>query len=285
MTDFNNIGILAKHNDSRIESTLQTLFEFLTQLGVRIKVDKNAAKFLPVQASSVEELSQSVDLAIVIGGDGTLLRAGRLLAVHQIPVVGVNLGRLGFLVDVSPNDMVDLLGQILAGNYQEENRFILAAQIFRQKELIGTGEAINDIVIQMRHEIRMIEFTTHINQRFMNTQRANGIVIATPTGSTAYSLSAGGPILHPELEAITLVSICPHTLNNRPIVINSHDSIEIALCEQGNSNAIISFDGQSNIHLQPNDQIVIRRQKNNLRLLHPNHYDYFHILREKLHWS
>jgi len=285
MIHFNTIGILAKQHDPRIKHTLQNLVKFLQQQGLQIRVDRNSAEFLDIQASSDQQLIESIDLAIVVGGDGTLLRAGRLLAAHNIPVVGVNLGRLGFLVDVSPDEMSGLLSQILAGHYTEESRFILAAQVYRGQELIGEGDAVNDIVIHVRNEIRMIEFTTHINQTFVNTQRADGIVISTPTGSTAYSLSGGGPILHPELEAIVLVPICPHTLNNRPIVINSKDTIEISLCKQRNTDARISFDGQSNINLRPADHMIIQRKSYSLRLLHPKNYDYYHILRAKLRWS
>jgi NAD+ kinase len=285
MIHFNTIGILAKQHDPRIKHTLQNLVEFLHQQGLQIKVDYNSAEFLDIQPSSYQQLIENIDLAIVVGGDGTLLRAGRLLAAHDIPIVGVNLGRLGFLVDVSPDEMSSLLSQILAGDYTEESRFILAAQVYRGQELIGEGDAVNDIVIHVRNEIRMIEFTTHINQTFVNTQRADGIVISTPTGSTAYSLSGGGPILHPELEAIVLVPICPHSLNNRPIVINSKDTIEISLCKQRNTDARISFDGQSNINLKPADHMIIERKSHSLRLLHPKNYDYYHILRAKLRWS
>jgi len=285
MTDFNTIGIFAKQHDPSIKYTLQNLVTFLQQQGLHIKVDYNTAEFISIQASSYQQLTDSIDLAIVVGGDGTLLRTGRLLAPYDIPIVGVNLGRLGFLVDVSPDEMNSLLSQILAGYYTEESRFILAAQVYRDEQLIGEGDAVNDIVIHVRNEIRMIEFTTHINQTFVNTQRADGIVIATPTGSTAYSLSGGGPILHPELEAIVLVPICPHTLNNRPIVINSKDTIEISLCKQRNTDARISFDGQANINLKPADHMIIQRKPYGLRLLHPNNYDYYHILRAKLRWS
>ena len=285
MTQFKTIGILAKQNDDQIEGALLALYDFLITQNLQVMIDNNAAQFLNIPASNHDQLIKNIDLAIVIGGDGTLLSAGRLLSPHNIPIVGVNLGRLGFLVDVSPDEMTTLLTQVLAGTYAEESRFILTANIFRGEEKIGYGDAVNDIVLHVRNEIRMIEFTTHINDTFVNTQRADGIVISTPTGSTAYSLSGGGPILHPELEAIVLVPICPHTLNNRPIVVNSKDTIEISLCKQRNTDARVSFDGQSNINLEPGDRIIINRKKHCLRLLHPKNYDYYHILRAKLRWS
>lgn len=285
MTQFKNIGILAKQSDDQIETALLNLYHFLVEQNVHIMVDNNAARFLNIPPSNHEELAKNIDLAIVIGGDGTLLGAGRLLASYNVPIVGVNLGRLGFLVDVSPDEMTTLLAEVLAGTYTEESRFILTAEVYRREAKIGRGDAVNDIVLHVRNEIRMIEFTTHINDTFVNTQRADGIVISTPTGSTAYSLSGGGPILHPELEAIVLVPICPHTLNNRPIVVNSKDTIEISLCKQRNTEARVSFDGQSNINLEPGDRIVINRKSHCLRLLHPKSYDYYHILRAKLRWS
>ena len=285
MTQFKAIGILAKQSDDQIEGALLSLYDFLTSRGLHVMVDINAAQFLNIPASNHEQLAKNIDLAIVIGGDGTLLSAGRLLAPHNIPIVGVNLGRLGFLVDVSPDEMTTLLDQILGGDYIEESRFILTAEVFRGNAKIGYGDAVNDIVLHVRNEIRMIEFTTHINDTFVNTQRADGIVISKPTGSTAYSLSGGGPILHPELEAIVLVPICPHTLNNRPIEVHSKDTIEISLCKQRNTDARVSFDGQSNINLEPGDKIVINRKEHCLRLLHPKNYDYYHILRAKLRWS
>ncbi len=285
MAQFKTIGILAKQSDDQIELALLSLYDFLIKQDLQVMVDFNAARFLNIPASNHEELAKHIDLAIVIGGDGTLLGAGRLFSSYDVPIVGVNLGRLGFLVDVSPDEMTTLLTQVLAGNYIEESRFVLTANVFRDDVKIGFGDAVNDIVLHVRNEIRMIEFTTHINKTFVNTQRADGIVISTPTGSTAYSLSGGGPILHPELEAIVLVPICPHTLNNRPIVVNSKDTIEISLCKQRNTDARVSFDGQSNINLEPGDRIIINRKKHCLRLLHPQNYDYYHILRAKLRWS
>jgi len=285
MSEFNTVSILAKRTEERIEKTLNALYQILTEQNLTVLADKNAAHPLAIEAHDDDDLVKMADLAIVVGGDGTLLRAARLFTPYNIPIVGINLGRLGFLVDVSPDEMHYLLKQILQGQYQAESRFLLAATVFRGETVLGQADAVNDVVIHVRNDIRMIEFTTYINQRFVSTQRADGIIIATPTGSTAYALSVGGPILHPELEAVTLVPISPHTLNNRPIVVHSNDTISIHLCENRNTDARVSFDGQNNINLQAGDFVEIKRKPQTLRLLHPANYDYYHILRAKLRWN
>ena len=245
----------------------------------------NAAKFLGVDAMDTDKLCDCINLAIVVGGDGTLLKAGRLLSDKDIPVIGINLGRLGFLVDISPDEIAEQLTLMLDGAYTLEERSLLHAEAFSEGKSLGEGIALNDVVVHVRNDIRMIEFTTHVDDAFVNTQRADGIVVATPTGSTAYSLSGGGPILHPGLDAVVLVPICPHTLSNRPIVISNESLINISLCESREVNARVSFDGQANIELQAGDNIVIRNKAHKLKLMHPENYDYFHILRNKLGWS
>ncbi len=284
-TTFKTIGIFTKQHDERIDETLKTLIAHLKPHDVAIMVDESGARICSLDGYCHEEMMQQIDLAIVVGGDGTLLRTGRILANYNIPILGINLGRLGFLVDVSPVDMGIIIDQVLSGEYLKEERTLLKAQVFRGEELLGGDDALNDVVFHVRNEVRMIEFTTHINDTFVNTQRADGIVIATPTGSTAYSLSSGGPILHPGLDAVILVPICPHTLSHRPIAIQASDTIKIALCEGRNSDARISFDGQSHIDIVPGDHAVIQKKQQAMTLIHPKNYDYYHILRAKLHWS
>jgi NAD+ kinase len=285
MKQFSTIGIFCKENDERIEATLKTLHQFLSAEKFNIVAEKNAAKILGIPVMDSEAFCNCIDLAIVVGGDGTLLKAGRLLSDKDIPVIGINLGRLGFLVDISPNEITKQLSLMLDGKYTIETRSLLHAEAFRGKQSLGESIALNDVVLHVRNDIRMIEFTTHINEHFVNTQRADGIVVATPTGSTAYSLSGGGPILHPGLDAVVLVPICPHTLSNRPIVVSNESRIHIGLCEKRNVNARVSFDGQANIDLQAGDHIVIRHKAHKLQLMHPEAYDYYHILRNKLGWS
>lgn len=285
MKNFKTIGLFSKAEGEGLKQTLESLHEFLQSENFNIVAEAHAAKYLGLPKMGDKTFSKKVDLAIVVGGDGTLLKAGRLLSDRDIPVIGINLGRLGFLVDISPDEISEQLTKMLHGKYTEEKRSLLHAQAFRGEQILGEGIALNDVVLHVRNDIRMIEFTTHIDDHFVNTQRADGIVVATPTGSTAYSLSGGGPILHPGLNANVLVPICPHTLSNRPLVVSNESQINISLCQHRNVNARVSFDGQSNINLKAGDRIVIRHKSHKLKLMHPKGYDYFHILRNKLGWS
>lgn len=285
MSLFSHIGIFTKPNDIRVDKTLGQLHTLLVQRGFQVFCDQNAGLILQLPSIPTEELAKRIDLAIVVGGDGTLLSASRLLATHEVPIVGINLGRLGFLVDVSPNDMEAQLDSILNGYYQEEKRLMLHAQVERDGEILGTEYAFNDVVLHVRDEIRMIEFTTWIDDKFVNTQRADGMIITTPTGSTAYALSSGGPIMHPALQAIALVPICPHTLSDRPLVLSNQSVIELQMCEDRDVLARVSFDGHNNIDLESGDRLRVYARSEKVRLLHPQGYDYYHILREKLHWG
>ena len=285
MKKISTIGIFCKKNDERIEATLHQLHNLLKADNYKIIAEKDAAHYLGINATPKKKFCESIDLAIVVGGDGTLLKAGRLLADKNIPVIGINLGRLGFLVDISPAQMEEQLTLMLNGEYFLETRSLLHAEAFRGEQSLGKNVAFNDVVLHVRNDIRMIEFTTHIDDVYVNTQRADGIVVATPTGSTAYSLSSGGPILHPGLDAVVLVPICPHTLSNRPIVINKESEINISLNESRDVDARVSFDGQANIELQAGDSVMIRHKSHQLQLMHPKDYDYFNILRNKLGWS
>jgi len=285
---FRTVGVIAKQGDTRLVDTLGSLLDHLAGHRLHILLDESARGLLPTPGHDLvdrEVIAQQADLAIIVGGDGTLLNAARSLTPANVPLLGVNLGRLGFLVDVSPDEMASRLDEILAGQYVEDQRTLLATEVIRAGHTIARREAFNDVVLRIREVVRMIEFETFIGGRFVNTQRADGMVVATPTGSTAYALSGGGPILHPSLDALVLVPICPHTLSHRPIVVDADSRIEIAVCRQNPSQVQVSFDGQANVDLQPEDRVVIGRQAQRARLLHPTSYDYFHILRAKLRWS
>lgn len=285
MRSFSRIGLFSKQEDTRIADTLQKLHHFLTKQSFVVCATHTVAAFLGIDGEDDEYLADNIDLAIVIGGDGTLLQVGRLLAPRGIPIIGVNLGRLGFLVDISSANLEAQLNAMLEGHYTTEARTLLQADVYRGEETLGSGNALNDVAVHVRNDVRMIEFDTLIDGNFVNTQRADGMIVSTPTGSTAYALSAGGPILHPGLGAVTLVPICPHTLSHRPIVISSESEIEILLCESRNVDARVSFDGQANLNLLAGDRIIIRQHPNKLLLVHPVDYDYYHILRTKLGWS
>ncbi len=285
MKKFSTIGIFCKEKDIRLKATLTALHEFLLNKGYNVVALKNSAKYIDIIPIKKKEFCKVIDLAIVVGGDGTLLKAGRLLADKDVPVIGINLGRLGFLVDVSPDLFTEQLTPMLAGESISETRSLLFAEAFRDNESLGKSMAFNDVVLHARDDVRMIQFDTHIDDYFVNTQRADGMVVATPTGSTAYALSSGGPILHPSLDALVLVPISPHTLSNRPIVISNKSRITITMGESRDVGARVSFDGQANIRLKSGDKVVIRQQEHTLQLLHPKDYDYFRILRNKLGWS
>ncbi|GIX21243.1 MAG: hypothetical protein KatS3mg121_0026 [Gammaproteobacteria bacterium] len=243
--------------------TLARLHRFLAGAGVTVLPEASCRGALDgVRFHTLEEL-QDVDLVIVIGGDGTLLHAARRFAPHGVPILGINLGRLGFLVDISPREMEKALRGVLDGDYVAETRFLLHAQVWRDDALLCEQLALNDVVVNNHFETRMIEFFTHIDGHYVNHERADGVVVATPTGSTAYALSAGGPILHPALEAITLVPICPHTLNHRPLVIDSSVEIAIGIDPACRVAAQASFDGQANVPLVAADRVVIRRSEEN----------------------
>ncbi len=286
-THFTRIGLIGKTNDRKVALTLQALAQYLEERQADILLDAEIAPLLPDAGHRVVErveLADLCDLAIVVGGDGTLLNTARSLAESDVAVLGVNLGRLGFLVDVSPEDMTQQLDCILAGEYIEEQRTLLHATMSRGDEILSESTALNDVIVHKRDIARMIELDTWIDGRFLNTTRSDGLIVATPTGSTAYALSGGGPILTPRLNAIALVPICPHTLSNRPIVIDDDAVIEIILHE-GTLEASVSCDGQVSQPLQAGDHVRVRKHGHTLRLLHPPGYDYFTVLREKLRWS
>lgn len=286
MEKFKTAGIITKQGDSRIAPTLTCLAAFLRQRNLELWLDESADGLVPGEVTHPrEELIKHCDIVIVVGGDGTLLSAARSLACHNVPLIGVNLGRLGFLADISPDEMTLRLDEILAGDYTEEPRALLETEILQDDEVIARYDALNDVILHISSDIRMIEFDIRINGRFVSSQRADGLVIATPTGSTAYALSGGGPILSPSVPAIGLVPICPHTLTSRPLVVESNACIELSLSSQNAASAQLAFDGQSCRPILPNDLIRIRQKDKPLRLLHPSTYDHFHILRAKLHWS
>ena len=257
------LGIIAKNKDQAVINTVNTLLEFLQKKSYKIMFDQSVEDLFSDSNLNITDrktLGKECDLAIVVGGDGTFLSAVRSLSDFDIPIMGINLGRLGFLVDISPDDMQQHLEAILAGNYVEERRILLEAQVIRDGHIINEGCALNDVVVHIRDVARMIEFNTYINDQFVNHQRSDGLVVSTPTGSTAYSLSSGGPLLHANLDAIVLVPICPHTLSNRPLVVNADSKVEVIIGDGRQSTAQVTFDGQTAFDVKPGDKILIRRK-------------------------
>lgn len=286
---FQTIGLIGKPGAVAVADTLNRLRGDLRERGIRVLLDESAAAYLSDRSgeSVVDRhaLAGLADLAIVVGGDGTLLSAARSLAEANVPVLGVNLGRLGFLADVSPDEMHQQLDEILAGRYAEERRSLLHASVYRNGLSVSESDALNDAVIHKWDIARMIELDVSIDGRFVYALRADGLIVSTPTGSTAYALSGGGPILDPALQAVVLVPICPHTLSNRPIVVNDNATIEVLVRGDDSSQAQITCDGQVNFGLVASDLVRISRKPHDLRLIHPSNHDHFDIMRKKLRWA
>ena len=287
--NFRTVGLIGKHGDPRVAQTLEQLVAFLAGVRAEILFDAESAAALPSFGLPVvdrQTLGTRSDLVIVVAGDGTFLNAARSLVDLDVPLLGVNLGRLGFLADVMPAEMTERLTAIFAGRYDEERRILLEARVCRDGEDVFLGSALNEVVAHKWHIARLIQFETYINGHLVNTQRSDGLIVATPTGSTAYSLSGGGPILHPGLDAVVLVPICPHTLSSRPLVVAADSEFEIRMIAGGDEpEAQLTCDGQTTLELGPTDRIFIRQKEHRLRLVHPEGHDYFATLRAKLHWA
>lgn len=285
---FPRIGIFSKPTGDGITESLMQICSFLEKRGHKIVLDqisfdrilnKNFIK------ASHKEIGTLCDLVIVIGGDGSLLKAARAIVDAQVPILGINRGNLGFLADVAVHDLETSLDEILNGQYVEEQRTMLNATIIQNNKSIPGHLALNDIVLHHGELARLIDFQIFIDDQFVVDQRADGVITSTPTGSTAYALSGGGPIVYPTLDVITLLPMFPHSLNTRPIVIDKNSKIRLLLNDSNRLPAQFSADGQSQMALHAGDEIQIEANKNNLRLLHPLSYNYFAVLREKLGWN
>jgi NAD+ kinase len=285
---FKTIGLIGKIGATNISPILTEIYNHLVSNGFHVIIDHNCEKLIQISGTEthgLESIGDLCDLGIVVGGDGTLLTAARALSKKEVPLIGVNMGRLGFLVDISPDNVLTRLNEMLSGKYISEERFLLEAKIIRDNQVLFEHTAINEVVIQRWNSTSMIELETCIDGRFLNAQRSDGLIVSTPTGSTAYALSGGGPILSPSLQAIVLVPINPHTLSNRPIVISADSKVEISFCQHKQTGAQITCDNVALPEVRISDQIEITRAKKPVQFLHPEDHDFFEILRAKLNWS
>ena len=283
---FKTVGLIGKYQSPEIAEPLLKLAKFLGERGVKVLLDRLTAAHIgdcPYPVLRLEELGKQADLAIVIGGDGTMLNIARTIAPYNVALVGINQGRLGFLTDISIDTMFETIGAILDGKFVAEDRMLLAAEIFSGDQQVFEVLAFNDVVVSKGVKSSMIEFELRIDGQFIYSQRSDGLIVATPTGSTAYALSSGGPIVHPSLNLLTLVPVCPHTLSNRPIVISSDCRIEIVVHDADDPRA--HFDSHSHFDLREGDRIVVRRYPHAISLLHPVGHSYYGMLREKLNWN
>ena len=281
--EFQTVALLGRVEDPRVAEPMAALAEHLGRAGVTVIA--TAALPPPVQTVGEKDISARAELIVAIGGDGTMLYAARLGRDRDVPLLGVNRGRLGFLADVTPDEMLNCLDQVLGGEYVRESRLMLTARIIAPDGSASTAMALNDIVLQRHGTGRMVDFETRIADHYVNTHSGDGLIVATPTGSTAYALSCGGPIIEPGLNAVVIVPICPHTLSDRPIVIPSRHEIEIRLLAYSNSQAEVVVDGHVLDDLRPTDRLLIGEAPARLSLIHPPGYDYYDILRSKLHWG
>jgi len=289
MSQFPTVGIFGKQGETtNVKATLERLSAYLSSRRIEVFFDAVSGSVLGSPDHLVLDapvMGRRCALAVVVGGDGTLLHAARSMADFDVPLVGINLGRLGFLVDVSPEAIETCLDRILAGEYDEEARCMLGARVDGNGSSPGPYLALNDVVIAKWRTARMVEFETYIDGVFVNAQRSDGLIVSTPTGSTAYALSGGGPLLHPALDALVLVPICPHTLSNRPLVVSGSSKIEIRVCGTDKDHVQISCDGQEDPAISPHSRVYIEKASRPARLLHPKGHDHYKILRAKLGWG
>lgn len=288
MEQFRNIGVIGRMGSANVVETLRRLRTFLVEANYQVILEENTSTMLPghgLQVSSSKLLGEICDLVVVVGGDGSLLGAARVLAKSNVPVLGVNRGRLGFLTDIRPDELEDRLGEVLAGQFIEENRFLLDVQVRRNGEPLGFGTALNDVVLHPGRSTRMIGFDLYIEGQFVYSQRSDGMIVSTPTGSTAYALSAGGPIMHPRLDAIVLVPMFPHTLSSRPIMVDGSSEIKIIIGGDNETYPHVSCDGQTDISCAPGDTITIAKKPFKVRLIHPTSHNFYATCREKLGWA
>ena len=283
---FKTIALIGKYKSPEIADPVLRLASFLSERGITVLLD-------PVTASHVgrndyvvlplDEVGRAAQLAIVIGGDGTMLNIARTFAPFDVALVGINQGRLGFLTDLSMNGMFDAIAAMLDGKFVEESRMLLQADVWSADDKVLDVVAFNDISVNKGAQGSLIELEVRIDGKFVYNLRSDGLIVTSPTGSTAYALSSNGPILHPSLNVIGLVPVCPHTLSNRPIVVSSESEIEIMVLKAADARA--HFDSHSHHEMKERDKIVVKRCPYSIRLLHPLEHNYYHMLREKLHWS
>ncbi|WP_127470603.1 NAD(+) kinase [Thiomicrorhabdus aquaedulcis] len=287
---FQKIGIFGKYNGIQSWESIDKLVQHLLTKHKTVYLDSASCHDFPHERYGIKVIERDqlyglIDVAIVVGGDGTFLDVARSIVDNKIPILGINLGRLGFLTDISPKEMLCTLDEVMDGNYDSEERNLIKVVIETAGKTVFEQLAFNDVVIHKTDSPRMIEFETFVDGRFLNSQRSDGLIISTPTGSTAYALSAGGPILDPGLDVLSLVSINPHTMSTRPYVISGHSTVQLRPHENCNGAAQIICDGQVTFNITSAHRTTVTRHKNFIKMLHPRGHDHFELLRAKLHWG
>ncbi|MCP8898401.1 NAD(+) kinase [Gilvimarinus xylanilyticus] len=292
MTQFASIGLIGRLENERAKYSVDRLIRFLRSRQLNIIIEQRSAEIInasqhypDVEVAGMDELGKRCDLAIVIGGDGSLLSGARDLVQYNVPLLGVNRGRLGFLTDIVPEDIEQKVAEVLAGEYVSEQRFLLDMSVERNGETICSGDALNDVVLHPGEFIRMLEFELYVDDHFVTSQRSDGMIVSTPTGSTAYALSGGGPIMHPKLDAMVLVPMNPHTLSSRPMVVAGDSVVRILVGESNSAVPQVTCDGQTHDAIEGGDRIIIRKKPQHLQLIHPLNHNFYERCRSKLGWG
>lgn len=288
MNRFQRIGLLASLDVPEVRESLLRAEQVLSAHGCQVFYEKQAAQLVGKaldQALDIDQFGDAIDLCVVVGGDGSMLGAGRKIAATGVPMLGLNRGTLGFLTDITPDEIEQRMVPVLKGNYSQSERFLLHAQVSRDGQPLGDGFAVNDVVVHPGESVRMMEFELYVDGEFVNSQRSDGLIVSTPTGSTAYALSAGGPILFPELDAIVVVPLNPHTLSNRPIVLSGSAEIEIRVGSRNELHPRVTCDGHQTVVSMPGDVIRVHKHSHSIKLIHPSDHNFYQICRSKLGWS
>ncbi len=288
ISSIKRVALAVKPNETQALELAATLTDYLLKRFDAVVADGRVAGAVGdtrLTAVGENDIGAACDLAIVLGGDGTFLSAARAMARHDVPVIGVNLGHLGFLTEVPPEDMLNRLDRIFGGDHHVEERTMIGVTYLRDGETSGRQDACNDLTLKHKDSVRMIEVDTSVDGVFLNTVWSDGLIVSTPTGSTGYALSSGGPIVEPTLDALLLVPICPHTLSYRPLIVQPDKPIEIRYTLHNNDAGLASVDGQINQVLNPGDVVTVETLPYKLRLIQPSDHDYLRTLRTKLRWS
>jgi NAD+ kinase len=285
-SQFRHVALVGKYQAPGSRSALEVIAQFLNAQGCDVSIEKDTAistGLTQYPILDVAAIGAQCDLALVVGGDGTMLGIGRVLAKFGVPLIGINQGRLGFITDIAFDDYQSVLAPMLRGDFEEDRRWMMQAQVMRDGRCVFNATAMNDVVVNRGATSGMVELRVEVDGRFLSNQRADGLIIATPTGATAYALSAGGPLLHPSIAGWVLVPIAPHTLSNRPIVLSDTGEITVEIVSGRDASA--NFDMQSLATLMHGDRITVKRSDYQMRFLHPKGWSYFDTLRKKLHWN
>lgn len=280
----NTVGLFGRFQDSSIGDVLESVRSLLEKYRLKVLLGSTTAAVISGERidETCDNLGSVIDIAVVVGGDGTMLNAARLLSQHDVPTIGINLGRLGFLTDIALDTLDSSLDSLLSGHYKIEHRTLLRTRVLKAKQITFDGVSVNDAVISKGNTGRLIEFDTHIDNRFVTRTRSDGLIVATPTGSTAYSLSAGGPIIYPTLNVLSIAPICPHTLSNRPIIVDENSVVEISDLEASETHANLALDGVVKAKLRGGETVKFSKADYRLSMIRIEPHDHFEVLRSKL---